>query len=109
MLAGDQDVQLGLDEHQGEGHAVAADGFGLGDDVRHDAGALEGEEPAGAGAAHLDVVHDHQDVVLVAQGADPLEPLHGEGVDAAVGLDGLQDDGRGLLHPEWSSVRRVSM
>ena len=98
MLPGLPYIQLRLYEHQGKGHTIAADGFRLGDDIRHYPGPLEGEEPACSGTAHLHVVHDEQDVVPVAELPKPSQPLGGHGVYAAVGLGGLQDEGGGLFH-----------
>ena len=98
MLARLPLVQLGLHQHDGHGHTEAADGLGHGDHIRHDACPLEGEEVAAPAAAHLNVVYDEQNVILVAQSPQVPEPLGIEHIDAAVGLDGLQNDGRRLLH-----------
>src|SRR5699024_10947533 len=94
VLAGLPDVQLRLDEGQRERVAVAADRLREGDHVRVDAGLLEAEELTGAAAAHLDVVHAQQDLVLLAQIGQAAQPLGAGGVDAALALDGL-DDPRG--------------
>src|SRR5690625_5484349 len=67
VLARLPDVQLRLDECQRHRQAVSADGLRQRDDVRVDPGLLEAEEATGAAAAHLDVVDDQQDVVLLAQ------------------------------------------
>src|SRR5690625_2455233 len=97
VLARLPDVELG--PHEGERHrqAVAADRLRQRDDVRHDAGLLEAEEVAGAAAAHLDVVDDEQDLVALAQVRQAAQPLRAGGVDAALALDRLDDDGGRLV------------
>jgi len=69
------DVQFRLEQGQRQGQTVAADGLGQRDDVRPDAGLLEGEERTGTPAAHLDVVDDEQQVVPLAQGGQGAQPL----------------------------------
>ena len=98
MLAGLPDIQLRLQERNRKRHAVAADRLRERHDVGADARALEGEEPARARAAHLHVVDDHQDVVLVAERADALQPLGRQHVDAAVRLRRFENDRRRLLY-----------
>ena len=79
--------------------AVAADRLRQGDHVGLDPGLLEAEEPAGAAAAHLDVVDDQQDLVLLAQIREAPQPLGAGGVDAALALHRLDDHGGGLVQP----------
>ena len=62
-----------------------------------DAGLLEGEEGAGAAAAHLDVVDDQQHVVALAQLGQRAQPLGAGDVDAALALHRLDDHGGGLV------------
>src|SRR5699024_5041066 len=66
-------------------------------DVRGDPGFLEGEEVSGPAAPHLDVVDDHQHVVLAAQFGETTQPLGAGGVDATLALDRLHDHRGGLV------------
>ena len=60
-------------------------------------GLLEGEERAGAAAAHLDVVDDQQHVAALAQVGEGAQPLRAGDVDAALALDRLDDHRGGLV------------
>ena len=59
-------------------------------------GVLEGEEAAGPPGAALHLVDQEEQVVLVAEPAQPDQELRRAGVDAAVALDRLDEDGRGV-------------
>ena len=60
------------------------------------AGPLVGEQPAGPAHAGLHLVEDQQQVVLVAQPPQLLEEVALGRADAALALDRLDQDGRGL-------------
>ncbi len=97
VLAGLPAVQLLLEQHDGERHAHTADGFGHHDHIGHDTGTLKGEEGTGAAAADLHVVHDHQNIVFVAERAHALQKFVGERTDAALCLQRLHHDSRRLF------------
>src|SRR5699024_3102339 len=97
VLTGLPVVDLGLHQRQRHGEPVAGDRLAQGDDVRVEAELLEGEELAGPTAAGLDVVDDEQDLVLPAQLLELLEPLPASGLEAALALDGLDDDRGGQV------------
>ena len=69
-----------------------------GDRLRHghqvglDAVVLDREQLAGAAEAGLHLVDDEQDPLAVADRAQPLEELRRRGDEAALALDGLDDD-----------------
>ena len=52
---------------------------------------------AGAADAGLDLVEDEQQALFVAPVADALQVARGGHVDAALALDGLEQDGDGLV------------
>ena len=86
-------VQLAVEQQDGERQTVAAEGLGLGNHVRTDAGRLEAEESAGTATAGLDVVQDQQDVMLAAQFFQVLQPAHAGGIQTALALHRLDDHG----------------
>ncbi len=92
------DVQLGLHQHQRHRQAEAGQRLRQGDDVGADARGLEAEERAGTTAADLDVVHDEQHVVALAQLFQFLQPAQRGDVDAAFALHRFHDDGGRLVH-----------
>ena len=91
-------VKLRAQQRQRKRHAIAADGLRERHDVRRDACALKREEPTGTGSAHLHVIDNHQNVVLVAQCAHAAQPLIGQHINTAVRLRRFQNDRRRLLH-----------
>ena len=70
-----------------------------------DAGVLEGVERARAADAALHLVEQEQQVVLVAQLAQARAGTRRAGIDAALALDGLDEDGRSV----WSSMRSAKL
>ena len=58
---------------------------------------IAGEGAAGAGEAGLDFVGDHEGVALGAEGADVAQEAFGRDDDAALALDGFEQDGDGLV------------
>ncbi len=79
-------------EHGADGQA-SGERLGNGDDVRLRVEVLEAEPLAGASEAALDLVGDEEGAGGVAELAGGLEELGGDGVDAALALDGLDEDG----------------
>ncbi len=75
---------------------AAADALGRGQDVGRDARPLVGEELAGAADAGLDLVHDEQEAVLVAERPQGAQPLVRDHPQAALALDRLDHQGGGL-------------
>ncbi len=94
---GPQTSSSRLEQRQCHRQTVAADRLRQRDDVGRDAGDLEGEERAGAAAAHLDVVDDQQDVASLAQIGERAQPFGAGDVDAAFALHGLDDDRGGAV------------
>ena len=78
-------------EHAGE-REPHRDRLGDGDQVGLDAEVLDREEPAGPCEAALHLVADEDDAVLVADLAEPFDELARRGDEAALALDGLEDD-----------------
>ena len=88
----------------------AAQALGHRDGVGPDPGVLEGEEAAGAAGAALHLVHHEEQVVLVAEPAQPAEELGGAGVDPAVALDRLDEDrGRVVVHQAGEARQVVQL
>ena len=79
----------------GDGGQRIARGDALGDghDVRLDAVVLVAEPLAGAAHAGLDLVDDEAGADLVGDGAQVAHELGGRHDEAALALDGLDDDG----------------
>ena len=75
-----------------EGHA-AGERLGEGGDVGQDAVMLVGEQLAGAAQAGLNLVGDEQRAGGVGEVARGLEKLARDGTDAALALNGLDEDG----------------
>ncbi len=75
---------------------AAADGLGHRDDVGGDVGPFMGEEAPGAPEAALDFVEHEQQPMFVAEAPQALQELDAHGGDAALALDGLDEDGAGL-------------
>ena len=88
--------EVGAGEAGAEGKA-AAKRLGQGEHIGLDAKLLPGEEGAGAAHAGLHLVHQEQEVVLLAERSDAFDELGRGGDDAALGLDGLEHDGDGLI------------
>ena len=80
----------------GADREAAAQALGDGGDVRAHARLLAGEQRAGAAHAGLDLVEHQEQAVLVAQCAQLLQALRRHRADAALALDRLDQDGRGL-------------
>ena len=80
---------VGEDASQGQ---AAGDPLGEGDHVGLDAELLEGEEAARAADARLDLIHQQQPVVFLAQIGQGLDHGLVQGVQAALALDELHHD-----------------
>src|SRR5690606_3443008 len=76
---------------------AAAEALGHADGVGAHTGVLKGEELAGATDAALHLVEHEQEVVLVAERAQALQKLGGGRIDAALALNGLDEDRGGLV------------
>src|SRR4051794_15537631 len=85
-------------DDRGDGEP-AADPLADGHQVRNDARMLAGPHPAGSAESRLDLVEYEDDAVAVAQLAQPLEEAVRRDDDAAVALDGLDDDRRDGAEP----------
>src|SRR5208282_783466 len=72
------------------------DRLGDGDDIGHNAEALEGEDVAGTAKAALDFVEDKSSLVLVGKRTARAQEIFGTLEDAAFAKDGLQHDGAGV-------------
>ena len=77
------------DERHAAGHAL-----GDRDQVRLDAGVLDGEHAPRAAEARLDLIGDEHDAVAVAQAAQAAQQLRRRGVEAAFTEHRLDDDRR---------------
>ena len=98
MLAGFPKIQLRPDQYQCERHAITADGFGLGDNIRYDTRPFKGEKGTGTRTAYLHIVDHHQNIMLITDSTDPLQPFHIKHIDAAVRLYGFQHNSSWLVH-----------
>ena len=83
-------------EHARERQA-GGDRLGDRDQVGLDPELLDGEGRAGAAEAGLHLVGDEDDAVLVAEPSQALHELAGRDDEAALALDGLEDDRRHVL------------
>ncbi len=97
MLARAPDVEIRTNHGDRQRQAVARQRLRYGNDVRLDAGRFEREERTGTADAGLDIVHDEEHVVLVAELFDLLEPVEAGDVDAALALHRFDDDRRRLF------------
>ena len=84
--------------HHGHGYGGGGNTLGAGDNVGHDAIViLESEHFSGSSKAHHDLVHVHQDSVLVAESTNTLQKSIGEN-DATTGsLYALGHDGGNVV------------
>ena len=76
---------------------AAAERLGRGHDVGRDAGMLMGEQPTRPPHAALDLVKDQKQALVVAKGAQVAQGLPGHRPEAALALDGLDQDGGRLV------------
>ncbi len=98
MDAGGEHIHhLVIGQEGAHGVVAAAEGLADGDAVGADALVLEGEELARAAQAGLDLIQHQEAVVLVGDLAQALEEALGWDDDAALALDGLHEDGAGVL------------
>ena len=98
VLARRPEIPLRLDQHHRERQPVPRERPRQHDHVRRDPRLLEAEEGAGPPAADLELVDNQEDVVLFAERVEAPQPLVARDVDAALGLDRLDDDRRRQVH-----------
>lgn len=84
-------------EDAAHGVETARDGLAEGDEVGLDVGPLGAEHTASSADTGLDLVADEEDVVLGAESLDLLEVTLIGDDDTGLTLDGLADEGSGLL------------
>ena len=102
MRAGDPVHELGARQHHAQRHA-GGNALGDGDDVRLNAGVLDGPPFSAASRAALDFIGDQQNAVLIADAAQFAHELGGRRHVAAFALDRFNEDGGALLPAaEWS-------
>eukprot|EP00515_Schizochytrium_aggregatum_P017286 CAMPEP_0202097642 /NCGR_PEP_ID=MMETSP0965-20130614/1310_1 /ASSEMBLY_ACC=CAM_ASM_000507 /TAXON_ID=4773 /ORGANISM="Schizochytrium aggregatum, Strain ATCC28209" /LENGTH=849 /DNA_ID=CAMNT_0048666027 /DNA_START=98 /DNA_END=2648 /DNA_ORIENTATION=+ len=91
VLSGfDVEHDLVVAKHGGHGVHAATEGLAEDDDVRADVLVVHAEHAAGAAEASLDLVCDHEHVVLGAEVAHALEVALVRDEDAGLALDGLE-------------------
>src|SRR5690554_2757483 len=98
VLTGFPHVQLRLEQHQRHRQAIATQGLGYRHDVRLDASEFKAEELAGPAVTRLDVIHNQQDVVLLAQLGQAFQPFGAGRIQTAFTLNGLNDSRRRLFN-----------
>jgi len=78
------------------------DTLGAGDDIGHDSlVVLETKHFSGTSESHHDLIHVHQNVVLVAESTNTLQESIGENDASSSSLDGFGHDGSNIV---WSLV-----
>ena len=95
VVAGDQGAGVGAAGQGRPDGQPGADGLGEGDHVGGQAVVGAGQERAGAPAAALDLVRDHDGPGLGAQLTRRGHVVRVQGLDAALPLDRLHDERRG--------------
>src|SRR3989338_4270387 len=80
-----------LDERDGEGQAVAAEGLGECDEIRFDSTLLEAEEVTGATTSRLNVVDDEQNTVLATALFQGPKPFRSGDIQSSFTLNCLDD------------------
>lgn len=78
-------------------------------DIRLEVVVLAGEHLTGAAKAGLDLVHDHKDVVGLAELGDVVEVLLGHGHVATLTEDGLHDEAGNVLRVELLLEEKVEL
>ena len=93
QAAGVGRVHDGGAARNGRQRGASAHALGHGHQVGRDAKVLHGKHLAGAAVAGLHFVSNQHNTVLVAQGAQPLHGLSLDGVETALALHRLKNDG----------------
>jgi hypothetical protein len=81
---------------EGAERQPGCDRLGDGDDVRHHAEVLEGEDLAGAAEAALNLVEDERGLMLVGERPAGAKKIFGTLEDSAFAKDGFEHDGAGV-------------